>query len=118
VFCGSFVLLPVLDHSHYDTQDVIMCVILSGAIPLLCVVFCFGLVVVVCFLLVFLLFFVCFLVCFLAGTASRLRTGPLPALSSLLKLTASGFRRRFVASLTLWYGLVAWLCFSLFLLPV
>ena len=43
--------------------------------------FCFGFVVVVCFLPVFaLLFLVCFLVCFLAGTASGLRTGPLPAL--------------------------------------
>ena len=43
--------------------------------------FCFGLVVVVCFLPVFaLLLLVCFLVCFLVGTVSGLRTGPLPAL--------------------------------------
>ena len=48
--------------------------------------FCFGFVVVVCFLPVFaLLFLVCFLVCFLAGTASGLRTGPLPALLWLSK---------------------------------
>ena len=82
VFCGSFVLLLVLGHFHNDTQDVIMHVIpIAGGDPTSLCRFCFGFVVVVCFLPVFaLLFLVCFLVCFLAGTASGLRTGPLPAL--------------------------------------
>ena len=82
VFCGSFVLLLVLGHSHNDTQDVIMHVIpIAGGDPTSLCRFCFGLVVVVCLLLVFVfLFLVCFFVCFLAGTVSGLRTGPLPAL--------------------------------------
>ena len=54
---------------------------IAGGDPTSLCRFCFGFVVVVCFLPVFaLLFLVCFLVCFLAGTASGLRTGPLPAL--------------------------------------
>ena len=55
-------------------------ILIAGGDPT-CVCFCFGFVVVVCFLPVFaLLLLVCFLVCFLAGTASGLRTSPLPAL--------------------------------------
>ena len=54
---------------------------IAGGDPTSLCRFCLVFVVVLSFLPVFaLLFLVCFLVCFLAGTASGLRTGPLPAL--------------------------------------
>ena len=78
--CGLFVLLLVRDHSHNDTQDVIMHEFpVLVAIPLLGVLF----VLYWLWLCFCLLGFFCFWLCFfgfLLGQLAGLRTGPLPVL--------------------------------------